>query len=215
MSNLKKALGVILSTVILAGWTANASALELAVNGGFETGDTTDWTPFVNPPSTFTAESTSPKSGTYNGKIENVVDGSAALVKQANLGIGTVTPSQDITINFWARGSAALGGVHFVELFSEIDGGGTSKSEILSGGPLFPPSDTDWTEYTFNTTLGPDVSAGVTLQFNAATGANIGSTSVFEFDDVSISVASTVVPEPSSVALLGMAALGLVRRRRR
>jgi len=196
---------------MLVGLAANAAALELAVNGGFETGDTTSWTPFVDSPSTFSAEGTSPHSGSFNGKIENVVSGSAALVKQANVGVGIVTPMQDITINFWARGSAEAGGVHFAELFSELDGGGTSKSEILSGGPLFPPSDTVWTEYTFNTTLGSDVSGGVTLQFNAATGANIGSTATFEIDDVSISV----VPEPASLALLGFAGLALVSRRRR
>lgn len=197
--------------LILVGLTLNASALELAVNGGFETGDTTGWTSFVNPPSTFTVESASPKSGSFNGKIVNIVDGSAALVKQANVGVGTVTPFQDITINFWARGSAALGGVHFAELFSELTGGGTSKSEILGGAPLFPPSDTIWTEYTFNTTLGSDVSGGVTLQLNAVTGAVIGSTSTLEIDDVSISV----VPEPSSFALFGFAGLALVSRRRR
>ncbi|QDS99900.1 carbohydrate binding domain-containing protein [Adhaeretor mobilis] len=199
--------------LILAGLSLDASAVELAINGGFEAGDTSDWVSFPSGSSTFTAESVSPNTGSFNGKLENTATGSAAVIKQANVGVGTVTPGQDITINFWARGSAEAGGVHFAELFSELDGGGTSKSEILSGAPLFPPSDTTWTEYTFNTTLGPDVSGGVTLQFNAATGANLGSFSILEIDDVSISVAG--IPEPTSLALLSLAGLGLAGRRRR
>jgi hypothetical protein len=210
--NFLRGLLVVLAVASVAVFSSSVSATELAINGGFETGDTTGWTPFVTPPSTFSVESVSPKTGSYNGMIDNTVDGTAALIKQANVGVGVVTPFQDITISFWARGSAAAGGVHFAELFSELDGGGVSKTEILGGAPLFPPSDTAWTFYSFDRTLGSDVSGGVTLQFNAATGANVGSTSTLEIDDVSISV----VPEPTSFALLSLAAgLALVGRRRK
>lgn len=161
---------------------------ELVSNGDFESGDTTDWESLPTGASSFTVESGSPFAGGFNGKVENAAEASAAIIRQVNLGVGIVTPFEEVTVSFWARGSGENGGVHFAELFSEGDGGGVSKSEILGGGPLFPTSDTVWTFYSFDTTLGADVSGGVTLLLNATTGANIGSTSTLEIDNVSINL---------------------------
>ena len=83
------------------------------------------------------------------------------------------------------RGSlSGAGGVVFAEFFSELSGGGTSKAEIFTGGPLTP--DPDWTSYSFNTTLGPDVSGGVTLQLKASCGPVPGCGVDVFFDNVSI-----------------------------
>lgn len=187
-----------------------ASAVDVAVNGGFETGDFTGWTEFLSPDASIV--SADPFEGQFNAKIDNQNDaGVAALLKGANFGAGVAQPNTPVEVRFWARGSAGPGGVHFAELFSELDGGGVSKTEILGGGPLFPASDTEWQEYVFNTTLGPDVSGGVTLQFNAATGAVAGSFSTLEIDGVSVDV----VPEPASMALMGLGGLAMLARRRR
>ena len=195
------------ATALAAG---SALAADVAVNGGFETGDFTGWTDFLSPDASIVSDS--PFAGSFNAKIDNQNDtGVAALMKGANFGAGTLTPGADVEVRFWARGSAGPGGVHFAELFSEVSGGGVSKTEILGGAPLFPTSDTVWQEYIFNTTLGPDVSGGVTLQFNAATGAVSGSFSTLEIDNVSVDV----VPEPGSLALLGLGGLAVFRRRRR
>lgn len=199
-----------IATTVLAAITGTAAAgIELTTNGGFETGDTTGWQYFPTPASTFGVDSSSPYAGSFNGNLENLTDGSAAIIKQANIGIGLVNAGDEITISFWAKGINANGGVNFAEFFSEIDGGGTSSSEILGGAPLFA-SDTDWTFYSFTTFAGPDVSGGVTLQFTATTGANIGSTSQLLLDNVSV----TVIPTPASAALLGLGGLVATRRRR-
>jgi len=190
--------------------TSEALAIDLAENGGFETGDTSGWQDLTGPTQPFTVESTDPFAGSFNGQIENTVEGTAAVVKQANKGAGLAVGGAEVTVKFWARGPAAEGGVHFAELFSELDGGGTSKSEILGGAPLFPDAQV-WTPYEFVTTLGPDVSGGVTLQFAAVTGANPASTSTLEIDNVSIET----IPEPASMALLGMGGLAMLARRRR
>jgi hypothetical protein len=144
----------------------------------------------------------------------NLAAPSGAVIKQANLGIGQVAPGQEVTISFKAKGDFQAGGVLFAEFFSEIDGGGTSSSEILSGGPLFDASESVYQTFNFTATAGPDVSAGVTLQFNVATGGDPGSVATAYIDDVSV----TIVPEPSTYALvlgLGSIALLLVRRRLR
>lgn len=187
-----------------------ASAADVAVNGSFETGDFTGWTDFLSPDATI--ETASPQDGSFYVRIDNQNDsGVAAIMKGSNFGAGTLPNGAAVEVRFWARGSAGAGGVHFAELFTELSGGGTSKTEILGGAPLFPSSDTVWQEYVFNTTLGPDASGGVTLQFNAATGAVAGSFSTLEIDNVSVDV----VPEPSSLALLGLGGLAAFRRRRR
>jgi hypothetical protein len=112
-------------------------------------------------------------------------------MKQANIGVGVVQPNSPVTISFDLFGSlAGAGGVVFAEFFSELSGGGTSKAEILSGSPLFPNAPNDWTAgwvtYTFNTTTGPDVSGGVTLQLKTDCGANAGCTVDTYWDNVSV-----------------------------
>lgn len=188
-----------------------ASAVEIAnANAGFELGDTSGWADFTGAATFEAVNDGTAFEGTYYGRITNTTAPLGAVIKQANLAAGSVAPGSEVTISFVARGSAAVGGVHFAELFSELSGGGTSSAEILGGGPLFPPSDTDWTPYSFTTTLGPDVSGGVTLQFVATTGAASGSESILEIDAVSVDV----VPEPTSLALLGLGGLAMMRRRR-
>lgn len=191
----------------LTAGAANASFLELTSNGGFEAGDTSDWLYFPVPASTFDVTGDS-SSGAFAGELVNTTSGSAAIIKQANLGIGIVTAGQEVTISFDAKGFGANGGVAFAEFFSEIDGGGVSSSEILSGAPLGLTN--DYQTFSFTTFAGPDVSAGITLQIVAVTGANIGSESTIFIDNVSVSV----VPTPASAAILGLGGLAAARRRR-
>lgn len=194
--------------IIAAASTAMAG-IELTTNGGFENGDTSGWEYFATPASTFSADPSSPFAGSFAGNLINLTDGSAAVIKQANMGIGLVNPGDEITISFWAKNINGVGGVNFAEFFSEIEGGGTSSAQILGGAPLFA-SATEWTFYSFTTFAGPDVSAGVTLQFTATTGAIIGSTSQLLIDNVSV----TVIPAPGAMALLGLGGLMTGRRRR-
>ena len=175
-----------LITCTLLAASAASAQLELTSNCGFETGDTTGWEYFQTPNSTFVADSGNALSGSFAGRLENLTDGSAAVIKQANLGIGIVQPGDLVTITFSAKAVNQIGGVNFAEFFSEIDGGGTSSAQILGGAPLFAGA--DWTPYSFTATAGPNVSAGITLQFTATTGANIGSTSLIFIDNVSVTI---------------------------
>jgi len=193
--------------VILAATSISSAGIELTNNGGFESGNLDGWESFPSSNSMFDLSNDS-FSGNFAGEVNNLASGSSAVVKQANLGVGVVGAFQDVTISFWAMGLGEVGGVSFAEFFSEIDGGGVSSSELLGGAPLFVTS--DWQFYSFDTTTGADVSGGVTLQFAAVTGANIGSTMQLFIDDVSVSI----VPAPSSAALLGLGGLFTSRRRR-
>ena len=137
-----------------------------------------------------TITTSNPSSGTFAANLVVPVRGGADpavdnLIKNANLQAGNLTPGASITVSFDMRGSlSGAGGVVFAEFFSELSGGGTSKAEIFTGGPLTP--DPDWTSYSFNTTLGPDVSGGVTLQLKASCGPVPGCGVDVFFDNVSI-----------------------------
>ncbi len=193
---------------VLAATLATASfafAIDVADNGGFELGDITGWTDI--PAGVLTATSATANSGTFSGELFNNVEASGFVAKQANKGIGVVGPNTDITVSFSLKTDFGVAAVGNVELFSEIDGGGVSQSEEL----LFLTATQDWTDYSFTTTTGPDVSGGVTVQFAAITGAVTGSVSTMFIDDVVIDV----VPEPSSLSLLGLSGLALLFRKRR
>ena len=200
--------GLLLSALLQVG---SAAVIELTTNGGFESGDFTGWTQFPAGPGQQTVTNVNPSEGNFAGEISNDVSFSASLLRQANIGIGVVSPGELITISFDARGSFATGGVAFAEFFSELAGGGTSSSAILGGAPLALNSDPDvWTSFLFTTTAGPDVSGGVTLQLSATNGP--GNPTTIFYDNVSVSV----VPEPTTTlfALMGIYALGIRRCRR-
>lgn len=166
---------------------------NLCVNGDFETGDLTGWTSFATDNNgTFTVTDVQANGGTYSGLLKADVDaaGGAAsfpVVKQANLAAGSLAPGASVTVSFDMYGSVTgAGGVVFVELFSEQAGGGVSKQEFIVQPPNFPTA--TWTNYSVTTTLGPDVTSGVTLQFKADCGANAGCIVEAYFDNVSLVV---------------------------
>ena len=121
--------------------------------------------------------------GSSAGRVNVTVPGNPTL-KLANLGAGTLTPGQSVTVSFDWKGADANGGVVDVVLFSEVTGGGVSKTDAILGGGGFPAN---WTKVgPLNLTAGPDVSGGVTLQITAICGGVAGCVSDVFIDNVSI-----------------------------
>jgi len=201
--------------------------VELAINGGFETGNKDGWSQEFGtfPGSTGSITVGSPGSNSnFAATISTGLPGFGLGVgfKNANLAIGNVMPFEQVTISFDVKGSYAVGGVAFAEFFSELASGGVSKSVLLGGAPLFAASEcagfnaVTFTRCTFTTTTGANVAGGVTLQLLSASGGAVGSSATTVFDNVSISVMRPV-PEPGTYALMlaGLVGVGAIVRRRR
>ena len=168
------------------GTVCEAGGGELTVNGGFEQGaGLPGWTLFCDQPgASCEATTAEAAAGLWSGNVAVQGGPSDSLIKNANIGIGTVQPNSSCDVSFDLKGSTTDGGVVFVEFFSELTGGGTSSSVILLGPPTFP-TDT-WTNYSFNTPTGPDVSGGVTVQLKASCGAVANCAVDAYFDNVSV-----------------------------
>ncbi|MEW4922329.1 carbohydrate binding domain-containing protein [Algibacter sp. 2305UL17-15] len=161
---------------------------EFTTNGDFETGDTSGYTIFDANGGVFTVTNEESNGGSFSGKLTSG-EGTEVVVKQANIGIGTVTPNTEVTITFDMKGTLmGAGGVIFVEFFSELASEGVSKAEILSGGPLAPTA--EWQSFSFTTTTGNDVSGGVTVQLKTACGPVSGCGVEAYFDNVSVKFAN-------------------------
>jgi beta-glucanase (GH16 family) len=155
-----------------------------AANGDFELGNLDCWTTFDNGGTIGVVADNGPSSpGTSAGRVNVTVPGNPTL-KLANLGAGTLTPGQSVTVSFDWKGTDANGGVVDVVLFSEVNGGGVSKTDAILGGGGFPAN---WTTVgPLNLTAGADVSGGVTLQITAICGGVAGCVSDVFIDNVSI-----------------------------
>ena len=182
-----------------------AQAVTLGTNGDLESGAFDgSWVVF---PNAGTTTIISPGSGgsTYAGEASaNAPTG--ATMKFANVGAGFLTPGQAFTVDFDWKGTNGIGGVIDIRVFSELSGGGVSKTDILAGGTGAGLT-ADWTNFGVqNLIAGPDVSGGVTVEFTAICGADAGCFSNLAIDNVVVSA----VPVPAAVWLFGSGLLGLV-----
>jgi hypothetical protein len=197
--------------ITLFAGAAQAAYQDIAVNGGFETGDFTGWAQF--PGSLGPAGQTIVAGNPGSAANLNEPNPAANIIKQANLLPGTWLGGEVIDIQFDLKGSAADGGVFFVEFFNELSGGGVGPgSGILAviGNPT-----SDWSTYKYSTVADASATGGITLQFNSTCGAAPNCVADFTIDNVSISADVSAVPVPAAVWLFGSGLLGLVGVARR
>ena len=190
---------------------------NLVVNGDFETGDLTGWTPWQ-------------ASWSVSPSIAN--DGNTLRLSGSNGSFGvwqaiTTVPGQAYTITVNWKGNLGQTAFWNEVLFFNDDGraildqlDGPLNSSVLSkvdGWGMNPPTSWDWQCAFCGTQWFPSgpqtntiVATGTTMYVGLKTGASQGWADV-QFDDV------TVVPEPGSLLALagGLATMaGMLRRRR-
>ncbi|HEY1789229.1 MAG TPA: hypothetical protein VGJ73_13795 [Verrucomicrobiae bacterium] len=208
---MKITLKTITFTVSLTGFLIGSTVLgqNLISNPGFSTGDLTGWAP-INAASgaTITVNPTGGNPTDY-AWLNNTLEG-------YNLALSQTTPNGSvvgagITVDYsfdLLGGSQAAGGVDFIHIFDENASGGVISQGPGLLGPYFP-STSSWTTYSgsFTTVAGSD---HLYIEFDATTGANVGSTDQMGVDNVEL----TAAPEPMTLSLGAMGLLGMWAFRR-
>jgi hypothetical protein len=207
-----KTLKTVLLTASLAGFLAGNAALaqNSILNSGFDTGDLTDWTP-LNAMSGATI-SVIPTGGnpTDYAWLDNTVEGYNLALSQTTANGSFVGAGITVDYSFdLFGGSQAAGGVDFIHIFDENSSGGVISQGPGLLGPYFPSTST-WTSFSgsFTTVAGSD---HLYIEFDATTGANVGSTDQMGVDNVMLET----VPEPATLSLAAMGMFGVLAFRRR
>ena len=189
------------------------SAVNLILNPGFETGDTTDWSvlgasdgsAYVN---VQTPDNGPSAPGSYDAYMYNVIPAANLALQQStalgDANAGTVTYSFDLKVD-----SSLNGGVVFIHLWDINSTGGVIDQGPGLKGPYF---NAGWQTYT-GSWVAPATVNHFEVEFDCTTGATAGSAEAIEIDNVSL----TQVPEPTTITLVGLglvgAVLGLRKRR--
>jgi hypothetical protein len=237
---MRKLLGTVLVAAIFAGTAMSANSTELLTNGDFETGTFAGWNSNVQAGSSgnlFIVPNTAGSAplsgyahqangtggnyfamtdqsgpGSYSLTQSFVADGVSSIIASfqlfANNQAGSIYstnpnrdfnayPNQNVVVDILTGGAGA-----FTTLSSDI-------MSSLYGPSSDAPGANPWTTYTSD--LG--ILAAGTYQFRFAETDNQG---FFQagIDNIQISSSATV-PEPTSIALLGLGLFGFVAARRR
>jgi hypothetical protein len=193
---MRRTLSLAITTALLAGYPAVASAQNIVSNPGFETGDFTGWTEFGPANACQGVDNFNPRSGTYSAFF--CTTGTISGIFQ-NL---TTTPGQEYVFAYFIANSV-----------SGAPGGPRNSIEVYwDGNPvqfIFDVAASGYIGYSFNVFATSNMTE---IAFEMRNDAGF-----FDLDDVSVeAMRNDVIPEPMTMILLGtgLAGIGLVRRRR-
>jgi len=186
--------GLVAAVALCASLGARA---ELVVNGGFETGTFSGWTLFGTTATYVGVDTQSPQSGTYAAFFGSPVASTGGIFES----LATVA-GQAYTVSFWLKNENDVTGIATPNSFSFNWNGGAAELSLTNVAA------TAYHQYMFTLLA---TSATTDLRFTFG-----NDPSFWDFDNVSVNLARSAVPEPGTLALLGLgAALAGLRRRNR
>jgi PEP-CTERM motif-containing protein len=208
MNRITKFIGSSICAAAFLFVAGQVSAANLVLNPGFETGDTTSWlTGGTGVGASITVQSpdNGPSApGTNNCFMTNSIAASNLYLQQSTA-LGDASPGL-VNYSFDMKGvTSAVGGVFFVHIWDINSTGGVIDQGPGLLGPYFP-STTSWTTITGSFTAPSNVNH-LEIEFDCTTGAGAGSAEAVRVDNVSLTQA---VPEPTTVALVGLGLFGTI-----
>jgi hypothetical protein len=200
----RKFIGSSFFAVALAVAVSQVSAANLLLNPDFETGTTANW--LVLNAGTVTVDGTQngPSApGTYSVFMQNTLPANNLALQQTTA-VGSASPGL-VNYSFDLKVDSSLnGGVVFIHFWDINSSGGVIDQGPGLKGPYF---NTGWVTYTGSWTAPANVNR-FTVEFDCTTGAAAGSAESIHIDNVSISQA--VIPEPTTLSLVGLGVLGAI-----
>lgn len=217
-----KRIATLTALTAIAALTAGTASANFIQNSGFEDGSGTDaavWEEIVGGPNgTVGRSNLMPDVGTYSGLItfdnSSAAAGGAYFIQQTSAA-NTIDSTENHNLSFRAKVSSTNFFDHNV--FYQIqwldqdgsDGGGVRGESLI--GLVGEGINTSYQTFGLSDIDVPDSADSFLLRFQIAAGASDGGVSnALYVDQVSL----TEVPEPSSLALLGLGGLAMMRRRR-
>ena len=195
--------GLTILTGLLAG--GSASATNLLLNPGFETGTLADWLALgqgVGASISVQSDNGPSAPGTFSAFMTDTIPANNLALQQSTA-LGDATPGL-VMYSFDLKGNTSVnGGVAFVHIWDINSTGGVIDQGPGLLGPYFPVT-SSWTTYSGSFTAPANVNH-FEIEFDCTTGAASGSAEAFSVDNVSL---SQVVPEPASLSLGAMGLLG-------
>jgi glucuronoarabinoxylan endo-1,4-beta-xylanase len=168
--SMKQTAMLVIGFILQAGMVA---AQNLVTNPGFETGDTTGWSPFGPP--TISAETSMVHSGAYACLVTNRTSTWNGLAQSF---VGVLQPGQTYDVSAWVR--LVGGGSQTMQLtVQKSDGSGTSYAMIASGSV----SSSGWTQLSGQYTYNP---SGTVSALNFYAEVPSSTTASYYVDDVNL-----------------------------
>lgn len=153
---------------------------NIILNPGFDDGTTTNWSSYFAGVGVFSADSTTPYSGGYRGKVAINIVSTAAQILQSNV---PVVASTLYRVSFAAYSS---GGRDMVVALTKPDGTNYGLSYIPSLG-------TGWAHYTIDFTTTAGAGSDARLQFVFHSHAFNGD--IYYIDEVKLEKVKEITPK--------------------
>lgn len=208
---------IVVAAAVTTGISTSASAVNLFANGGFEDVGTTFPAEGWQSAASGYSLSTDARTGAFSLQLSSAPLNAAVALQNSveDGGLPGITPGDNPLLSFYAKGFAGTtGNVGFALRY--LDPTGNILADTAFTQFQASINENSWTEITADLGVVPLGAAAAFIEFSQAIGPVNGTDllpGTVLIDDVVLD--GVAVPEPASIALIGLGSIAMLARRRR